>query len=137
VERRAQVLEMRKLGIGYRDIGQRLGVDHKTAINDYQQALKAIIAEPAEAVRKLELERLDYLWRNAIAIIASDAKPEVRLRAIDSAIRVAARRAAMEGLDEPQKFDMGPWLERLATEQGLDPNEVLSVAREIVQSKGF
>jgi hypothetical protein len=136
-ERRAQVLEMRKLGISYRDIGLRLGIDHKTAMRDKEAALKAIIAEPAEEVRKLEVERLEFLWRHAVSIVVSTASPELRLRAMDTALRIAHRRAAMEGIDEPQKIDIGPWLEKFAREQGLDPGIALETAAAVVKELGF
>lgn len=41
-ERRMKVLEMRKNGLTYRDIGKNLSVSHTTAINDYKRIKEAV-----------------------------------------------------------------------------------------------
>lgn len=41
-ERRMKVLEMRKNGLKYRDIGKILNVSHTTAINDYKRIKEAV-----------------------------------------------------------------------------------------------
>lgn len=137
-ERRAQVLEQRKLGLSYRDIAARLSVDPKTVWNDEHLALKAMLQQPAEDVRKMELERLDFLWQHAIAIVvSSQSTPDVRLRAIETCARLMKRRAEMLGIDAAQKVDLTSWVIEFGRQQGLDPADALETADEIVKAMGF
>ncbi|MEU1372995.1 sigma factor-like helix-turn-helix DNA-binding protein [Streptomyces triculaminicus] len=57
--RDARAAELRGKGWPYRRIAEELGVDVHTAHQAVQRALKAIVQEPAENLRTLELERLD------------------------------------------------------------------------------
>jgi len=56
------------------------------------------LSEPAEAVRDLELQRLDHLQEAAWSK-ATDGD----LRAIDTCLRVMERRSRMLGLDSPAR----------------------------------
>lgn len=60
-DRSADALRLRKLGHTYDEIGLELGISKTRAYEDVQEALREITAEPAEEVRKMELERLDGL----------------------------------------------------------------------------
>ena len=54
-ERAARALELRKGGATYEMIGQDLGVSTVRAFQIVNEALKALVAEPAAEVRKLEV----------------------------------------------------------------------------------
>lgn len=60
-ERTAEALRLRKKGHTYAEIATQLGISTTRAHEDVQEALQEITAEPAEEVRKMELERLDGL----------------------------------------------------------------------------
>ena len=58
-ERDAEAADLRAKGWTHRRIAAHFDVDVHTAFDMVQRALKAIVKEPAEAVRLFELERLD------------------------------------------------------------------------------
>jgi DNA-binding transcriptional MerR regulator len=94
-EQRRQALELRKAGYGYEEIARALGLyDASRAHKVVQAALKATYREPADEVRKLELERLDRLTR-AIWTRAIGGDGE----SIDRVLRLMQRRAKYLGLD--------------------------------------
>lgn len=98
--------------MSYRAIAEALGVsDHSTIAQRVQIALKEIVREPAEAVLKMELERLDKMllgmWKKAAA---GD------LQALDRALKIQDRRARYLGLDAPTKTQEVP-VQSLTDEQ--------------------
>jgi hypothetical protein len=117
-ERQRKALELRKAGASYDQIAKQLGYRGRSgAHKSVMAALKKTLKEPAESVRKLELARLDEmllaLW------------PQVKVGnhgAIDRALKIMQRRAALQGLDEPKQVTFD-W-RREAREAGLDPSAV-------------
>ena len=125
-ERQAEALRLRRDGLSYSEIATRLGyADKATAYNAIRAALKEITREPAEEVKKLELERLDKLFAESMAIVESapvkevdddgnldldafDESQRVRLDAIRTALKVSERRSKLEGLDAPVKTQEVP-----------------------------
>ncbi|MDY5785874.1 hypothetical protein [Corynebacterium sp.] len=55
--RMAEALKLRKQGLAYAAIGERLDVSMQQAYKDVQDALLEITKEPAQDVRAIELER--------------------------------------------------------------------------------
>lgn len=120
--RREIVLELRKQGKTYRAIAEAVrqqlgdelpaGWDERYAYKDVKRELDRLrdeIAEDAQMIRQLELERLD---------LALDAiLPMVRkgnLGAVDRLIRLSESRRKLLGLDAPQRQEMaGPGGEAL------------------------
>jgi len=128
-ERQRQALELRKGGVDYQTIANRLGYKwpsgaHKAVMS----ALKAVIREPAEDVLALELARLDALfftlWPKARA---GDTA------AIDRVLRIMERRAKYLGLDAPIKIDLGAIVEEMATRHDLTPDEKAELHDDIQQ----
>jgi hypothetical protein len=104
-----------------------------------ERALAAIIREPAEELRTLELERLDEMARICWGIVHTrhyvisvsgkipahpvtgeliDSRPV--LRAIDRLIRIGERRARLLGLDAPIRAEV---------RGGMDGSVALSVSK--------
>jgi hypothetical protein len=90
-------LELRLAGLSYADIGDRMGVSSPRAfqlVSGELARLNEKRAETAEAVTRIELERLDRLlatvWEKAEA---GD------LAAIDRVLAIQQRRAKLQGLD--------------------------------------
>ncbi|MFB4312914.1 hypothetical protein [Actinomadura sp. 21ATH] len=146
-ERDAEAARLRARGLSYPRIAEQLGyADHTGAYYAVQRALKAAVQEPAEEVRQLERERLDYLWQQALAVLETEhvhvsggnvvtvyetdengnlivldrdaddrpifkEKPILddgpKLKAIETLLKIQARRAALDGLDAPVKADIG------------------------------
>lgn len=98
-EHQRRALELRLTGMSHRAIAEALGVsDHTTIGKRVNTALKEITREPAEAVRNMELERLD---RMLVAIW--DKVSDGDVQALDRALKIQDRRAKYLGLDAPTK----------------------------------
>jgi len=98
-DRHLQALELRKAGATYQAIAEQLGyASPRGAHKAVASALKATLREPADALRELELARLDSallaIWRR---VQSGDDK------AIDRLVRIMERRAKLLGLDEPPR----------------------------------
>lgn len=133
MEKQRQALELRKLGVDFQTIADKVGwAAPSGAYKAVTQALKKILREPGDIVRKLELERLDQLYLLAI----SKARRENDVGAIGVAIRIMERRARLLGLDAPMKvaFSFQEECEKVAKEQGLDVAEVIREAEAIFKA---
>jgi hypothetical protein len=127
-EREARALALRRDGATYADIGQVLGVSRQMATRIVQRGLRRMVVENAEQARLVELDRLDQLTREALAVlrrrhyavqggeVVKRLDPETGreeellddgpvLATIACLPRVAARRAALLGLDSPTRID--------------------------------
>ncbi|MCF3101436.1 hypothetical protein IPZ58_07560 [Streptomyces roseoverticillatus] len=121
--RDAEAAELRARGMSYRRIAAELGIDVHTAHDAVERALKAIVQEPAEKVRALELERLDLLYERAVQVLErrhvtvsqgrivregdqplQDDGPV--LQAIDRLLKIQERRARLLGLDAATKANV-------------------------------
>lgn len=123
-QRDAQAAELRAAGHTYAQIAEQLGYSDKSAAHKaVEKILRETVSEPAEAVRKLELERLDTLWRAVMAVLKrkhltvshgkvihhedeplEDDAPV--LQAVDRALRIQERRAKLQGLDSPARVSV-------------------------------
>lgn len=99
VAREQEVVRLRRGGLTWDMIGDRLGIHLTTARAAYERALKRVVQEDIEEIRKLEGERLD---------IAQAAIWETVLKgdntSINTLIRIMERRAKLLGLDQPIKI---------------------------------
>jgi hypothetical protein len=103
-ERKAAALELRKSGATFEQIAATLGCSISYAHKAVTKALDRMVREPADALRKLELERLDSmlfgLWRRAKG---------GETGAVDRVIKLMERRARLLGLDAPERRELsGP-----------------------------
>ena len=104
MEKRVQAVELRRLGLGYRQIAEKMALSSPG--NAYRMVaaelkdLRAECKESAEQLRAVEAERLDMMWRALMPRIASgDAK------AVSAGVQIMKRRADMFGLDSPQQVE--------------------------------
>jgi hypothetical protein len=122
-ERDAAAAKLRGNGLSYRAIASQLNMDVSSAHAAVQRALREIVEEPAEDVRRIELERLDTMYEAAMGVlerqhvtvsngrvVCLDDEPLPDdgpvLHAIDRLLRIAERRAKLLGLDSAQKVDV-------------------------------
>lgn len=127
--RRIQALELRKAGVSYRAIGDRLGVSEAQAHRDVKaamQALQKVQDTVAEDVRTMELARLDDMYFSIATQIRNGNHG-----AIDRGLRIMERRAKLLGLDAATRnitIDItdatDEQLDRIA--KGEDPTKVMS-----------
>ena len=128
-ERREQALQRRIGGWTFQRIGDELGITRQSAHNLVITALKDLnekVMESAAELQRLELERLDTM-NNAIwgAVLKGD------VGAIDRAIRIQARRAALLGLDAPKKTDITSIGERITTDNETINESISSLAEAL------
>lgn len=133
-ERQGQALDLRKSGASYQAIAKALGFrGRQGAAMAVQAALRKTIQEPADDLRKLDLERLDvmllHLWPK---VLRGD------IRSIDASLRVLARRSLLLGLDAPLRVDVTALMEdeasRIAEATGQDKAELIAEAERIVEA---
>jgi len=133
-EKQAQALELRKAGMTFQDIADKLGyADHKGAHKAVMTALRKTIQEPADELRKLELERLDVMLKSLWPFVLKGSP-----RHVEQALKVMDRRASYLGLDAPKQVEdhrtvtLHVMAERLADDLGMTPGEVLAEAEAIL-----
>ena len=104
MDRKAEALTLRRRGMKYREIADKLGyATPGGAYKAVRSAMDATIREPADELRQHELGRLEELhqavWDKAL---------EGNLNAIDRVLKVAERRAKLVGLDKLADGFMSP-----------------------------
>jgi DNA-binding transcriptional regulator LsrR (DeoR family) len=97
-----QALELRRLGFGYREIAAHLGIGRTRAhqlVTHAMEESRAQVAEAVDAIKALEISRLDGmlrgLWPNA---------RKGGLGAVDRVLKIMERRAKLLGLDAPVRI---------------------------------
>lgn len=124
--RDAEACRLRTLGLTYEQIASQLGFsDRSNARSAVERGLVAIVAEPAEELRTLELARLDELTQRAWGIL-DDEPPGVALQAIDRILKIQERRAKLLGLDAPTRVEAQV---QETTQQDIELQELIAEAR--------
>ena len=96
LDRQVKALELRRAGLTYLEISKKMGLVKATVWNLVQDALISTIKEPADAVRALELERLDFITRKLEKRV-NDGED----KAINTLLKVMDHRARILGLFAP------------------------------------
>jgi hypothetical protein len=130
-DRHLRALELRRDGKTFPEIAYELGYSAvSSAYEAVMTALKDTLREPAEEVRKLELDRLDAML-NAIWPQALSGD----LKAIDSVLRLMDRRARYLGLDAPVRVDIEADVRAMAVQLGIDPDLAVAEAEAILKER--
>ena len=133
-QRKIDALEMRKAGHTFQVIADNLGYRGPSGAYDaVMSAIKTTLQEPADELRKMEVERFDVminsLWPK---VLNGDA------RATEVAVKVMERRAKMLGIDAPEKREdthtirVEHMAKQLADVTGLDEREIVAEAERLV-----
>jgi hypothetical protein len=107
-ERKTTAMKLRITGMTYEKIGEQLGV---SAVQAYNYVITEIRRrakeqnETADDVRNMEVERLDRLLRRLEPALATDTEMP-SLDAVETYLKVLARRAKLLGLDAPVKREI-------------------------------
>lgn len=102
--RKIEAMALRRQGLSYRKIGARLGVSQTQAHKDVLECLAELAKErqaETEHHVTLELERLDALYE---AVSTKAEKGDIA--AINTALKIAERRARLLGLDAPTRTEL-------------------------------
>lgn len=129
VERQRQALELRKAGLSYVAIAERLGyANHTGALKAVKSALRSLVREPAEELIEVEVNRLDDM----LAGLWLEAR-KGNVAKIDRVLKIMQRRAELLGLDAPKTVRVvQDEAKRLAGEFGLTEAEILAEAEAIL-----
>jgi hypothetical protein len=101
-QRQREALELRLAGRTYQTIATTLNMKNRSqAFRAVERAMVEVVREPAEAVLKIELERLDILFSS---VWSSATAGDVT--AINAALRVMERRSRLLGLDAPARHEI-------------------------------
>jgi hypothetical protein len=105
LQRQQAALELRRMGIGYVEIGNRLGIGKSQAHRLVQAGLedaRAQIGAEANELKSEEISRLDAM----LAGLWPDAR-KGQQGAVDRVLKIMERRAKLLGLDAPLKLAHG------------------------------
>lgn len=106
IDDHATAFALRRRGLTYEEIGEQLGVDRATVRHWVTKRLTQLAAETLEDapyVRDMELQRLDR-W---LAMLHRQIE-RGNSQAVQSALKISARRSALLGLDAPVKAQIVP-----------------------------
>ena len=101
-ERQLLALDFRKKGYTYDQIAEAVGYRGRAgAYKAVMSALKKTLQEPADEVRKMELERLDVMMKALWPWLEAGSTPHIA-----QMLKVMERRAKLLGLDAPAPIDV-------------------------------
>lgn len=126
-----RALQLRIQGMPYYQIAEELGVEEWQATEWVTRQLQGLRGEEvrnADVARQLHLERLDAMmkanWPLALAGKADNAA---------IVLRCMERASKLLGLDAPQKVDITHRLRLMAEQEGLDYEELLAEANDVIK----
>lgn len=129
--RMRQALDLRMTGCSYAEIAETMGVSVPTAFQYVAEGLERLTGEEVrntDVARQLHLLRLDALlnvqWSKALAGSSEAAQ---------LALRILERQSKLLGLDAPQKVDITQRLRLMAEQEGLDYEELLAEANDVIK----
>jgi len=99
LERENEIVKLRRGGLTWHDIGQRVGLTASGSADAFQRAQRRIIREDVEQLRAIENDRIDTaqaaIWAKVL---------QADLNAVNTLIRLLDRRAKLNGLDQPTRI---------------------------------
>lgn len=101
-EKTRRCLELRLQGRNLEQIGAAVGLDKSNVSRRIKTALADIPREEASELRGVENERLNVMQDAIWARVR-----EGDYAAVDRALRISERRSKLNGLDAPQRVDVG------------------------------
>lgn len=101
-QKRDRALKLRLAGATYQDIGTTMGVNKSTVKRWIDKAIDGVDKENAKALIALENMRLDMAQRAIMPAVVNG-----QLGAVDRLVKIMERRARLNGLDAPQRVDLG------------------------------
>lgn len=104
----AEALRLRRDGHAFDEIAEMLGITGKDPDSKARYLVESALERKgkpdANAIRNDLMDRMDRLYNRALRIAKQD-KPD-RVAAINAAVSVAARMAALVGSDAPKQVDL-------------------------------
>jgi len=102
LNKKLQALQLRRAGFSYDIIAERLGYASRSgAYKAVMTALRETLKEPAEELRRLQLDRLDAL----LASIWNEARDGEKV-AVSCVLKIMERMDKLRGLESPDKIEI-------------------------------
>ena len=104
MQRDAEALRLHVAGLGYQQIADQLGWANKSgAFHAVRRAIADTYALPKAEAVKAEEERLDYLTRTLVKVIAERRRDADVINASMALLKVSESRRRLLGLDQPMR----------------------------------
>jgi hypothetical protein len=126
--RRTEALALRMAGMTFEQIGERLSITADSAVELINRTISRVGNQVAEEMRELEGARLD---RSQAAIWSKVLEGD--LHAVDSFLKISARRSKLFGLDAPTQLNIS-YNVRQEMEQALANLERTVLGQSVVVS---
>ena len=140
--RRVQAVRLRMSGATYDQVAETCGYSNRSAARQaVMRALTRLEVESVGELRALENARLDADEVVLRTLIGDRNRPDsVRIKAIDSRLRLSARRARLNGMDAPLQVALSAGVtaeleDALAEAAALIEGEVLGVVDEPIPAE--
>jgi hypothetical protein len=128
--KQVKAMQLREGGVSFERIAETLGYAGRSgAYKAVMSGLQAARLEPAKALRRLELRRLDRLWM-ALWPKAITNPPD--MNALDRCLKIMHRRAALAGLDISKLALTDPKGEKQFSGTGLTDPQRMAGLRELI-----
>ena len=104
LEKEAKVLELRRGGLTFDLIAQRLGYASASGAHKaYMSACSRIVYDDVVETRNVEMDRLNIAQAAIWGDVINGTTPQDRFRAVMALMKIMERRAKLLGLDMPTK----------------------------------
>jgi hypothetical protein len=129
--KQVQAMQLREGGVSFEKIAETLGYTNRSgAYKAVMSGLKVARLEPAKALRRLELRRLDRLW---LTLWPRAVANPPDMSALDRCLKIMHRRAALAGLDVAKLALTDPKGEKEFSGGGLTDAQRVAGLRTLVE----
>lgn len=137
VEQYSQAVRMRSAGASYPEIARAMGWrTPTTAYNAVKRMLDETRMETVDQLRDVEGNRLDRLLMAWYPLAIGTGGYAPNPRAAEIVLRIIDRRVRLYGLNAPEKIDITATIRQMAERDGLDPEQAVHEAEDIIRSIG-
>ncbi len=123
--KRAEIVELRRLGFSYREIGKKLGIDDAHAfavVSEYMQEFRRRQVDKIEDMVLLEVGRID----DAIRVFHAKIMQEADHKSAMAYCALVTRKAALLGLDKALKVE----IEQKKGYVGISPDDWVAIGKK-------
>lgn len=131
-QRTKEALALRSEGLGFEEIGARLGITRQGAVKAYDRAmaeLKADTEDLAQHNLELELLRLDDMLKAIMPLATAGELPHIA-----TALKIAEQRAKLLGLYAPTKSELTGKNGQPLIHTELSQEQVRRMAQEVLNA---
>lgn len=135
VDKRVQAVELRKQGLTYQRIADKMGLPGASSAHALVKVAMAELREQCledtSELRQMDLERLDRMFLQAQQHVRN---PKTGPAALSAMVKILARRAAMLGYDAPTKVDSTVTFQKLYAISEASPDVFPPAPGEVLEA---